>query len=90
MMIMSLETMATERENSGKARAIQALMAMTTRLATTFPPGVLTVAGSPCSRPVIGEPSWIRTPRSSATRRRPRTSLPGCTLAAAGENQPST
>ncbi|MNF95173.1 hypothetical protein D3C84_779130 [compost metagenome] len=57
VMIMSLETMATERENSGKARAIQALIASTTRLATTCPPGVLRVAGSPCSRPVIGVPS---------------------------------
>ncbi|MNM88161.1 hypothetical protein D3C81_1003640 [compost metagenome] len=88
-MIMSLETMATERENCGKARAIQAFIASTTRSQVTLPFGVLTLAGMPSSRPVIGVPSKIRTPSSSATRRSPRTSLPGCTLAAAGENQPS-
>ncbi|MNT27736.1 hypothetical protein D3C72_1633780 [compost metagenome] len=86
---MSLETIATLRSNCGKARAIQALMASTTRSATTRPEGVETTAGLPSSSPVIGVPSYRRTPSSSATRRNPRTSLPGCTLAAAGENQPS-
>ncbi|MNG25526.1 hypothetical protein D3C84_1103950 [compost metagenome] len=57
VMIMSLETMATERWNCGKARAIQAFIANTTRSQVTLPFGVLTVAGSPSSRPVMGEPS---------------------------------
>ncbi|MNN34643.1 hypothetical protein D3C81_1484580 [compost metagenome] len=89
VMIMSLETIATVRSNCGKARAIQALIASTTRSAMTAPFGVCTVAGRPSSSPVIGVPSCSRTPSSRATRRIPRTSLPGCTLAAAGENQPS-
>ncbi|MCY1552230.1 hypothetical protein D9M68_886120 [compost metagenome] len=89
VMIMSLETMATVRSNSGNARAIQALIANTTRSAATRPLGVVTTAGLPSSSPVMGVPSNSRTPSSSATRRMPRTSLPGCTLAAAGENQPS-
>ena len=33
-------------------------------------------------------PSWMRTPSSSATRRRPRTSIAGCTIAAVGSNMP--
>ena len=40
VMTMSLETIATLRSNSGKVRAIQALMAMTTLRALTLPRGV--------------------------------------------------
>ncbi|MNS87266.1 hypothetical protein D3C72_1212050 [compost metagenome] len=37
----------------------------------------------------IGVRSWMRMPMASATRRSPRTSLPGCTVAAIGEYTPA-
>ena len=77
------------RSNCGRASAIQAFRASTSLPAVTLPLGVCTTAGGPASWRSMGLRSWMRMPMASATRRRPRTSLPGCTVAAMGEYQPA-
>ncbi|MNH20875.1 hypothetical protein D3C81_1430690 [compost metagenome] len=57
VMIMSLETIATLRSNCGKARAIQAFRANTTRPARTEPEAVSTTACGPSCKPVMAVPS---------------------------------
>ena len=77
---MSLAITNIDRESS-PIWASHAFMASTTRSAVTTPPGVWTRGGRERSSRVIGERSKIRTPRSSATRRSPRASSAGWTVA---------
>src|SRR2546429_16031 len=56
-----------------------ALTASTACLATTLPWGETAVVPS---RRVAGVPSWMTTPRSRTTRRRPRASRAGCVASA--------
>ena len=79
---MSLETATTARPSSGTP-ASHAPVASTIAPASTEPDGVRTIPRSRSSS-TIGERSKIRTPRPTATRRRPRASSAGCTVAAPG------
>ncbi|MNJ57318.1 hypothetical protein D3C77_529030 [compost metagenome] len=80
---MSLDMIAIIRRNSGNC-APQALSANTTWLAFTWPLAVCTTGCLPRCRWVNGDFSKICTPSFSATRRRPRASMAGCTVAALG------
>ena len=85
---MSLEMIA-RRVCSSRSPTAHAFVAMTTRSAVTTPRGVCSTAGARRSSRVTRVPSWMRTPSSSATRRSPRTSSAGCTIAADGSNRPA-
>ena len=85
---MSLEITA-RRVCSSRMPTAQAFVAMTTRSAVSTPSGVCRTAGARRSRRVTRVCSWMRTPSSSATRRRPRTSSAGWTIAAEGSNMPA-
>ncbi len=85
---MSLE-MTARRVCSSRSPTAHAFVAITTRSAVSTPRGVCSTAGARRSRRVTRVPSWMRTPSSSATRRRPRASSAGCTIAADGSNMPA-
>ena len=85
---MSLE-ITTSRRCSSRRLAAQAFVASTRRSAVSTPCSVRTTGGERRSRSVTRECSCRRTPRSSATRRRPRTSSAGCTVAPPGSQTPA-
>ena len=74
------------RRNPGQPAA-QAPIVSTTWSALTAPCSVRTTAGRDRSRPVTVVRSKIRTPRSRATRRRPRARRAGCTIALSSMNR---
>ena len=80
---MSLEMIAS-RVCSSRSPTAQAFVATTTRSAVSTPRAVCSTAGERRSSRVTRVPSWMRTPSSSATRRSPRASRAGCTIAPGG------
>ena len=86
---MSLPTTTILRRTSANLAA-HAFMATTTQWALTEPPEVRTTgrAGGIRSSAVISERSKMRTPRSRATRRSPRASRAGWTIAPVASTAP--
>ena len=86
---MSLDSGTITRRNAA-IPAAQAFVASTTFSAATAPRAVRTTGGRPPSIAVTGDRSNTQTPRSTATRRNPRASSAGCTLAAPSSHTPAT
>ena len=78
---MSLEMIA-RRVCSSRSPTAQAFVAITTRSAVSDAARACAAPPARGGRGVVTRvPSWMRTPSSSATRRSPRTSSAGCTIA---------